>query len=269
MPAFNWVGRREHWLQFDPRSLRSWAMTPLAFTVGLMSLEASERSRVPVRRHVLEVEVVSGQLPPKHVYVGQGHHSTRTKRTKWSAPFTPGHDCRPDEYFYVQIYPQPHCTGSCYPWRRSPGTTPLLNTTVTVHVGGGSNSEVTRDRSLPVIETCLGFLPRYLHFVSEQLLDDLGELTGQVLVYDTSPELPSAADVLAGLIFEMLAPDPQLRTPLRRGAAAKPPRSGRAGVIPKTIGLAVAPLAHAAHVFTGHLSQETLALAVRKLFPES
>ena len=89
MPAFNCVGRREHWLAFDPRALRSWAMTPLALTLGLMPLEASERSRVPERRHISEVDAVNGQLRAGHGYVGSGHHCTRVKRTKWSPPFTP------------------------------------------------------------------------------------------------------------------------------------------------------------------------------------
>ena len=66
------------------------------------------------------------------------------------------------------------------------------------------------------------FLPCYLQFVSERLVDDLGELIGQTLVFDTSPDMPSAADVLAGLVFEMLAPDPHLRKPLprKRGTTA-------------------------------------------------
>ena len=129
----------------------------------------------------------------------------RVKCTKWSPPFTPGHDCRPDE-----------------------------------------------------------FLPRYLHFVADKLGDELCELMGQTLVFDTSPDMPSAADVLAGLVFEMLAPDPHLRKllPRKRGTTAKSSSSGRAGIIPKALGLAVAPLADAAQVFTGYLSQEASALAV-------
>ena len=102
-------------------------------------------------------------------------------------------------------------------------------------------------------------------------MDDLCELIGQTLVFDTSPDMPSAADDLAGLVFEMLAPDPHLRKPLprKRGATAQSSSSRRAGIIPKAIGLAVAPRADATQVFTRYLSQEALALAVRKLFPDS
>ena len=152
-------------------------MTPLALTLGLMPLDPSERSRVP------EVDIASGLVPAGHVYVGAGHHSTRIQRTKCSPPFTPGHDCRPDE-----------------------------------------------------------FLPRYLHFVCDSLIDDLSELIGQILVYDTSPSMPSAADVLAGLVFAMLASDPHLRQPLPRKRGSGPP-ARRSKAVPKALGLAMAPLA--------------------------
>ena len=32
MPTFLSVGRREHWLDMDPRAMREWAMAPLAVT---------------------------------------------------------------------------------------------------------------------------------------------------------------------------------------------------------------------------------------------
>ena len=87
MPTFNCVG---------PRSLRSWAMTPLALTLGPRADAFRGVRAVPSPCEAPRVG--GGQLPPKHVYVGQGHPSTRIKRTKWSPPFTPGHDCRPDEF---------------------------------------------------------------------------------------------------------------------------------------------------------------------------
>ena len=67
-----------------------------------------------------------------------------------------------------------------------------------------------------------------------------------------------SADVLAGLIFEMLAPDPHLRTPLPRrgGAAAKTAHVRPSGVIRKSIGLAVAIVADAAHLFTGRWARK-------------
>ena len=35
MPAIETVGRREHWLEFDGRALREWAMAPMAVSLGL------------------------------------------------------------------------------------------------------------------------------------------------------------------------------------------------------------------------------------------
>ena len=44
MPTVETVGRREHWLHYDPRSMRIWAMTPLAIQLELRPLDPQERA---------------------------------------------------------------------------------------------------------------------------------------------------------------------------------------------------------------------------------
>ena len=103
MPTISCVGRREHWLSLDPRSMREWAMTPLAITLGLEPLHPDERRRVPRRARVEEVLTAEGTLPPDCIYVGLGHHSHRLPTTCWKSPWVPGHSCSYDEWlvFYV------------------------------------------------------------------------------------------------------------------------------------------------------------------------
>ena len=44
------VGRREHWLDLHPRSMRSWAMAPMAIhPVGFGATSPQERARIPRR----------------------------------------------------------------------------------------------------------------------------------------------------------------------------------------------------------------------------
>ena len=47
--------RREHWLQFDSRSMREWAMSPMGIALGLVPPDPAEAARVPRRVHVDEV----------------------------------------------------------------------------------------------------------------------------------------------------------------------------------------------------------------------
>ena len=70
MPLAGCVGRREAWLSFDPRSLREWAMTPLALSLGLGAPCASEAARIPPRMTVEALQQADGTLPPNAVYVG-------------------------------------------------------------------------------------------------------------------------------------------------------------------------------------------------------
>ena len=44
-PTVPCVGRREHWLDIDPRALREWAVA-LAITLGLRPVDPSEAARV-------------------------------------------------------------------------------------------------------------------------------------------------------------------------------------------------------------------------------
>ncbi|CAJ1359412.1 unnamed protein product, partial [Effrenium voratum] len=46
---------RQHWLDIDPRAMRSWAMTPLAITLGLPPLHPEERARLPTVVRVADV----------------------------------------------------------------------------------------------------------------------------------------------------------------------------------------------------------------------
>ena len=80
-----------------------WALAPLAISLGLAPRHPTEADRVPLRARVEEL-ISDGMLPEDCVYVGQGHHSHRLKRTKWASPFTPGQDVPLDEWLrrYVQ-----------------------------------------------------------------------------------------------------------------------------------------------------------------------
>ncbi|CAE7301108.1 unnamed protein product [Symbiodinium sp. KB8] len=73
-PPVQCMGRREHWLDIDPRALREWAMSPLAITLGLRPIDPSEAARVPQRVEVAAVLRQDKTLPPGVVYVGRGHN---------------------------------------------------------------------------------------------------------------------------------------------------------------------------------------------------
>ena len=96
------VGRREHWLELHPQSMRSWAMAPLAILLGLEPPHPQERARIPRRGRVREM-IHEGKLPAGAIYVGQGHHSHRLPTTCWKCPFVAGHDCSPDEVMPLYI----------------------------------------------------------------------------------------------------------------------------------------------------------------------
>ena len=104
MPTPCCVGRREEWPLMDPRSLRSWALAPLAISLGLGPASAEEAARIPPRKVVEAVIGADGTLPRNCIYVGPGHHRHRLARSKWAPPFTAGHDCAFDEFLprYVQ-----------------------------------------------------------------------------------------------------------------------------------------------------------------------
>ena len=74
MPAIETVGRREHWLEFDGRALREWAMAPMAVSLGLKPPPLASGATVPRRVVILEVLYEDGTLPEDVVYVGRGHH---------------------------------------------------------------------------------------------------------------------------------------------------------------------------------------------------
>ena len=69
-PSPECTGPRSHWLDFEPRSLREWAMTPLALSLGLQPLHEDERVRVPQRASAASV-AVDGKLPPMHIMLGK------------------------------------------------------------------------------------------------------------------------------------------------------------------------------------------------------
>ena len=93
MPAIETVGRREHWLEFDGRALREWAMAPMAVSLGLKPPPLASGATVPRRVVILEVLYEDGTLPEDVVYVGRGHHSHRVSTSDWKCAWVPGHDC--------------------------------------------------------------------------------------------------------------------------------------------------------------------------------
>ena len=102
MPKPESAGRRAHWLDYDPRCLRSWAITPMAISLGLQPQDAAEAARIPLRGRVTDL-LVDGILPRNCVYVGRGHHSHRLRTTQWASPFVPGHNCSSDEWLPAYI----------------------------------------------------------------------------------------------------------------------------------------------------------------------
>ena len=86
MPAIETVGRREHWLEFDARALREWAMAPMAVSLGLQPPPLASGATVPLRAVILEVLYEDGTLPEDVVYVGRGHHSHRVSTSDWKCP---------------------------------------------------------------------------------------------------------------------------------------------------------------------------------------
>ena len=106
VPRFPFVetaGRREHWLQINPRALREWAMAPTAIALGLRPTHPEERARTPHRTRVVDVILEDKTLPPGVIYVGRGHHSHRLPVTKWSSPFVPGHNCDPSSWLPLYV----------------------------------------------------------------------------------------------------------------------------------------------------------------------
>ena len=103
MPAFQAVGRREHWLDLDPRALREWAMAPMAATLGLTAALQGNRPGLPVRCLVTDVMIDKDKLPQQTVYVGRGNFHHRLATTKWRSPWTPGHNCDTSEWLAKYI----------------------------------------------------------------------------------------------------------------------------------------------------------------------
>ena len=98
MPTFLAVGRREHWLDMDPRAMREWAMAPLAVTLGLTESLRAERPGLPVRKLVQDVMIEKNKLPHQTIYVRRGSFHHRLTTTKWKSPWTPGHNCEAGEW---------------------------------------------------------------------------------------------------------------------------------------------------------------------------
>jgi hypothetical protein len=84
MPTFLSVGRREHWLDMDPRAMREWAMAPLAVTLGLTESLRAER------RGVTSPKACNGRHDREQaIYVGRGSFHHRLSTAKWKSPWTP------------------------------------------------------------------------------------------------------------------------------------------------------------------------------------
>ena len=65
------------------------------------------------------------------------------------------------------------------------------------------------------------FLPRYLQHVRDNLLDQLPELFGKILVVDSITTFPSEGDALAGLVFEALSEQARAPRAVRTRKSAK------------------------------------------------
>ena len=99
------MGRRDHWLGLDLQTFRSWAITPLAITLGLSPPHPAEAARVPKRARVLDmIHSDSKTLPPDCIYVGRGHHSHRIPTTKWKSLCVPGHDCPLEDWALSYVH---------------------------------------------------------------------------------------------------------------------------------------------------------------------
>jgi len=65
-PAINCHGRREHWLAFNPKSMREWAMAPLAISLGLTPpdlLEAAIEFQKEARLVISYRRIIPSPLP--------------------------------------------------------------------------------------------------------------------------------------------------------------------------------------------------------------
>ena len=96
LPQVEVTGDRRPWLNVDPKALREWAMIPTALGLGISPPQADG---IPIRRSVSELGLHTArrflhtkpaELPQNYIYIGQGHHSHRLKKTKWASPFLPG-----------------------------------------------------------------------------------------------------------------------------------------------------------------------------------
>ena len=92
LPRIENSGDKRPWLKIHPKALREWAMLPMALGLGI---DPPHAGGIPVRRSTDEVHQHSPgggskDLPPDHVYVGQGRGPHELQRSKWASPFVPG-----------------------------------------------------------------------------------------------------------------------------------------------------------------------------------
>eukprot|EP00435_Cladocopium_sp_Y103_P041796 s1601_g11.t1 len=81
------TGRREHWLDLDPRAFREWAMAPTAAMLGLTDALQATRPGLPVRGALEAAMVSKDELKPGHLYVGRGSFQHRLSTTKCQPTF--------------------------------------------------------------------------------------------------------------------------------------------------------------------------------------
>eukprot|EP00435_Cladocopium_sp_Y103_P060929 s497_g22.t1 len=98
VPPFCPTGRREHWLDLDPRAFREWAMAPMAAMLGLTAPLAENRPGLPERSSLEAAMQSKDTLKSGYLYVGRGHFQHRLTTTKWASPWTPGHNCEASEW---------------------------------------------------------------------------------------------------------------------------------------------------------------------------
>ena len=92
------------------------------------------------------------------------------------------------------------------------------------------------------------FLPRYLQYVRDNLLDQIHELFGKTLVVDSITAFPSEGDALASLVFEALSEQAREPRAGRTRKFAKRMANRPGSSFPKALGLALTPMVDASQV---------------------
>ena len=139
MPPLEACGRRQHWLDFDPRAMRSWAMTALAITLGLPPLHPEERAWLPTEVPPPPQGTLKTSSPPDTPWLARCHLSWRVRPLSPRSA-SPTGVCSP-------VLPAWQVTPAGAPWsaprnsRQGPSGHPVLRTS---RLAWGRLAEVRR-----------------------------------------------------------------------------------------------------------------------------